>query len=144
MKCVNKVIILGALGFDPETSFTQSGLAICKLKVATSEYYKNKDGMRMQSTEWHNVVIYSKLAETAQMYLKKGSRVYIEGKLKTSIWKDKVTNKNMYRTEIIANDIIFLDKKSESIKSDEFKDSDLLSDEPKFVDENNFDDEIPF
>lgn len=105
---MNKVIIIGNLGQDPDFRMLDSGLAICKLNVATSERYKDDQGEWKEDTEWHRVVLWRNLAETANKFLKKGSKVAIEGRLKTSSYeKDGITR---YSTDIIANSIVFLDK----------------------------------
>ncbi|MCX7735379.1 MAG: single-stranded DNA-binding protein [Candidatus Kapabacteria bacterium] len=105
---MNKVIIIGNLGQDPDFRMLDSGLAICKLNVATSERYKDDQGEWKEDTEWHRVVLWRNLAETANKFLKKGSKVAIEGRLKTSSYeKDGITR---YTTDIIANSIVFLDK----------------------------------
>lgn len=89
MAGVNKVIILGNLGADPETSNLQSGSKVCKFNLATSDSYTDKNGQKVENTEWHKVELWDKLAEIAQKYLKKGSTVYIEGKIKTEKYTDK-------------------------------------------------------
>lgn len=105
---MNKVIIIGNLGQDPDFRMLDSGLAICKLNVATSERYKDDQGEWKEDTEWHRVVLWRNLAETANKFLKKGSKVAIEGRLKTSSYeKDGITR---YSTDIIANSIVILDK----------------------------------
>ena len=102
MASVNKVIILGNLGRDPEMRYTPSGSAICSLRVATTRNWKNKDsGERVEETEWHSVVMYDRQAEIAGEYLKKGRPVYIEGRLKTRKWQDKDGN-DRYTTEIVG------------------------------------------
>lgn len=108
MASVNKVIILGSLGADPESRFAPSGDAVCNIRVATSETWKDKaTGERKEATEWHRVSFYGKLAEIAGQYLKKGSRVYIEGSLRTRKWQDK-DGKDQYTTEIRANEMKML------------------------------------
>lgn len=102
MASVNKVIILGNLGRDPEMRYTPSGSAICSLRVATTRNWKSKDsGERVEETEWHSVVMYDRQAEIAGEYLKKGRPVYIEGRLKTRKWQDKDGN-DRYTTEIVG------------------------------------------
>lgn len=106
---VNKAIILGNLGKDPDVRFTQNGSAVANFTVATSETWTDKQtGQRQEKTEWHSVVMFNKLAEIAQQYLKKGSKVYIEGKLQTRKWQDN-TGQDRYTTEILANDLQMLD-----------------------------------
>jgi single-strand DNA-binding protein len=108
-KGINKVILIGNLGKDPETHTTQSGAVICNLVVATSESWKDKNtGETKESTEWHRVVAFRRLAEIAAQYLSKGSKVYIEGKLQTRKWQDQ-SGSDRYSTEIVANELQFLD-----------------------------------
>ena len=104
MKGINKAIIVGTLGRDPEVRYAASGSAICNLSVATSESWKDKNtGEKIEQTEWHKVVIYGKLAEIAGEYLRKGSKVYLEGKLQTEKWQDKQTGEDRYTTKIVAD-----------------------------------------
>ncbi len=107
MSGVNKVILVGRLGADPELRSTPSGTQMCTLSVATSETWV-KDGKREEKTEWHRVVLWSRQAELAQKYLKKGRMVYIEGKLQTRSWQDQQGQKR-YTTEIVANNLQFID-----------------------------------
>src|SRR5713101_6703954 len=107
-KSVNKVILLGNLGKDPEVKFTPSGTAVAKFSVATSYRFKDKNEQWQDQTEWHNVVAWARLAEIAGEYLKKGNKVYIEGRIQTRSWEDKQTNQKKYMTEIIANALVLL------------------------------------
>ena len=116
MAGINKVILVGNLGKDPEVRYLEQGVAVAKIVVATSESYKNKEGKKVETTEWHNVVLWRGLAEVTDKYLKKGSQVYIEGKLKTKSWEDKEGVKR-YTTEIIADSMTMLGKKSEDTGS---------------------------
>jgi single-strand DNA-binding protein len=103
MASVNKVILIGNLGRDPEVRYTPSGAAVCNVSVATTRNWKSKDsGEKQEETEWHRVVFYDRLAEIAGEYLKKGRPVYVEGRLKTRKWQDK-EGKDNYTTEIIAD-----------------------------------------
>ena len=112
MAGVNKVIIVGNLGKDPEVRFMPNGGAVANLAVATSETWKDKQtGEQKEKTEWHNIVMYQRLAEIAGEYLKKGSKVYLEGSLQTSKWTDKQTGQDRYKTEIKANELQMLDSK---------------------------------
>jgi single-strand DNA-binding protein len=114
MASVNKVIILGNLGRDPEMRYTPSGSAICSLRVATTRNWKNKDsGERVEETEWHSVVMYDRQAEIAGEYLKKGRPVYIEGRLKTRKWQDKDGN-DRYTTEIVGETMQLLGGREDS------------------------------
>lgn len=108
MAGVNKVILVGNLGKDPEVRHLESGAVVANFPLATSETYKDrKTGQRITQTEWHNVVIWRGLAEVAEKYLKKGSSVYVEGKLRTRSWDDKDGNKR-YTTEIVADNMTML------------------------------------
>ena len=104
---VNKVILIGHLGADPEIRYTQNGAPVANLRLATSESWKNKNGQKEERTEWHRVVAWSKLAELAGQYLSKGRQIYVEGRLQTRSWDDKDGNKR-YSTEIVATNIQFL------------------------------------
>jgi single-strand DNA-binding protein len=108
---INKVILIGNLGQDPETRYTPQGAAISNISVATDESYKDKQtGQVVPKTEWHRVVMFNKLGEIAAEYLKKGSKVYIEGRLQTRKWQDQ-SGADRYSTEIIANQMQMLDSK---------------------------------
>jgi len=99
---INKVIIVGRTGKDPEVQHLDNGTAVAKITVATNEVFKNKQGEKVENTEWHNVVLWRGLAEVVEKYVKKGDLIYIEGKLKTRTWDDKNGSKH-YTTEIIAD-----------------------------------------
>jgi single-strand DNA-binding protein len=108
MASVNKVIVLGNLGRDPEVRYTPNGSAVCNLRIATTRNWKSKDsGEKMEETEWHSVVLYDRQAEIAGEYLKKGRPVYIEGRLKTRKWTDK-EGVEKYTTEIVADSMQLL------------------------------------
>jgi len=107
-KSVNKVILVGNLGKDPEVKYTPNGTAVAKFSVATNERFKDKSGEWQDRTEWHNIVAWQRLAEIVGEYIKKGSKVYIEGRLQTSSWEDKQSGEKKYRTEIIAQDLVML------------------------------------
>jgi single-strand DNA-binding protein len=104
---VNKAIIIGNLGRDPEVRFTPSGRAVAKFSVATTERWTDQQGQRQEKTEWHNIVVWGKQAETCGQYLSKGRQVYVEGRISTRSYDDKDGNKR-YTTEIIARDVRFL------------------------------------
>lgn len=109
MNGVNLAIILGNVGRDPELSYTPSGVAVCKLSVATSEQWTDKQsGQKQERTEWHKIVIWQRTAENAAKFLQKGQSVYIEGKIKTRSWDDKQTGEKRYMTEIHAERVVFL------------------------------------
>jgi single-strand DNA-binding protein len=105
---VNKVILIGNLGQDPELRYTGSGTAVCNLRIATNESYKDRDGNLVDKTEWHNVVAWDRLAEICNEYLQKGSQVYFEGSLQTRSWEDRDGN-TRYTTEVKAREMMFLD-----------------------------------
>ena len=113
MKSVNKVILVGNLGKDPELKYTPSGTAVAKFSIATSSRYKDKSDQWQEQTEWHNVVAWARLAEIAGEYLKKGSKVYVEGRLQTRSWDDKNTNQKRYMTEVVVNDLVLLSGRGE-------------------------------
>ncbi|MES2204149.1 MAG: single-stranded DNA-binding protein [Pseudomonadota bacterium] len=150
---INKVILVGNLGRDPETRYTPEGAAVTNLALATSESWKDKQSGEMQErTEWHRVVMYGRLAEIAAEYLKKGAKVYIEGKLRTSKWQDKATGVDKYSTDIVAAEMQMLDGKGgasnggSSYNAPSSSQSSSRSQEmPESVGSNDsFDDDIPF
>jgi len=107
MSGVNKVILVGRLGADPEVRYTAGGTAVAKFNLATSETWKDKDGGKQEKTEWHRVVAFGKLGETCGEYLSKGKQVYVEGKLQTRSWEDKDGNKK-YTTEVNVSNMVML------------------------------------
>jgi single-strand DNA-binding protein len=109
---VNKVILVGRLGKDPETRYMTNGEAVTNATLATSENWKDKSGEKQERTEWHNLVFYRRLAEVAGEYLRKGSQIYVEGKIQTRKWQDKETGKDRYTTEIIVNEMQMLGSKA--------------------------------
>lgn len=113
MAGVNKVILVGNLGKDPEIRHLENGTAVANFAIATSESYKDKEGNRIDQTEWHNIVVWRKLAEIAESYLKKGSQIYLEGKLRTRSWEDQQGNKK-YTTEVVADTFTMLGKKDDN------------------------------
>lgn len=117
MKSVNKVILLGNVGKDPENETTGGGIQIARFTLATTERFKNKSDEWQEKTEWHRVIAWRKLAEIVGTYIKKGSRVYVEGKIQTSSWEDKQSGEKKYRTEIVADDIVLLDGTGQRIES---------------------------
>ncbi|WP_211237698.1 single-stranded DNA-binding protein, partial [Shewanella waksmanii] len=110
---VNKVILVGNLGKDPEVRYMPNGNAVANFTVATSESWKDQQGQQQERTEWHNIVMYRRLAEVAGEYLKKGSKVYLEGKLQTSKWQDQQTGQDRYKTEINASEMQMLDSRGQ-------------------------------
>jgi len=129
MAGVNKVILVGNLGQDPEVRYLDSGVAVANFSLATTENYKNKQGERVSQTEWHNIVLWRGLAEVAEKYLKKGSSIYVEGKIRNRKWEDKEGN-TRYNTEILADNMTMLggrpiqekDPSSEPVQSSEKED----------------------
>ena len=115
MASVNKVILVGNLGRDPETRFSPDGTAVCNVSIATTSTWKDKaSGEKREETEWHRVVFYNRLAEIAGEYLRKGRAVYVEGRLKTRKWQDKETGQDRYSTEIIADQMQMLGGRDDS------------------------------
>ncbi len=112
MGSVNKVILIGNLGKDPEVRHTQGGSAVATFSIATNEAWNNREGQREERTEWHRVVAFGKLADICGQYLKKGKQVYIEGRLQTRSWDDRDGNKR-YTTEIVANQMTMLGRAGE-------------------------------
>lgn len=144
---VNKVILVGNLGKDPEVRYLPSGSAVTNLTLATSQAWKDKQTGNMQErTEWHRVVTFNRLAEIAAEYLKKGSKVYIEGSIRTQKWQDK-TGADRYTTEIVANELQMLDSRGAGSSSHSGS-SDIHMDEAQAehapVSADGFDDDIPF
>ncbi len=144
---VNKVILIGNLGKDPEVRYTPNGLAVANITIATSEVWKDKQsGENQERTEWHRVVMYSRLAEITGEYLRKGSKVFIEGRLQTRKWQDKNSGQDRYTTEIVAETLEMLGKatgggasQGEAPAAME-KSADASQAEPV----DSFDDDIPF
>ena len=113
MSSVNKVILIGRLGKDPEVKATPSGSTVAKFSLATDEKFTDRDGNKQERTEWHNIVAWGKLGEICGQYLRKGKLVYIEGKIRTESWEDKETKVKRYRTDIIADTMRMLDRKGD-------------------------------
>lgn len=112
MRGVNKVMLIGNLGKDPDILYIEGNIPVSKFPLATTESYKDKNGKLISQTEWHNIVLWRGLAELAQKYLHKSSLVYIEGRLKTRYWEDKEHNRKSI-TEIVADNLIMLDKRAD-------------------------------
>jgi single-strand DNA-binding protein len=147
---VNKVILIGNLGKDPEVRYTPNGLAVTNITIATTETWKDKtSGENQDRTEWHRIVMYNRLAEIAGEYLRKGSKIFIEGRLQTRKWQDKNTGQDRYTTEIVADSLQMLDSKAGSGSSTATDNmSSKSSAEPAAMEtpaaDANFDDDIPF
>ncbi len=110
-KSLNRVLLIGNLGKQPESRYTNSGTPVCSFSMATSYSIKGQDGQYTDQVEWHQITAWSRLAEICQQYLDKGSKVFIEGHLKTEQWEDKQTGKKMYSTKVVADNMIMLDGK---------------------------------
>ena len=145
MSGVNKVIIVGRLGKDPEVRHLENGAAVANFSVATSETYKDKSGNKQEQTEWHNVVLWRGLAEIAEKYLTKGNLVYIEGKLRTRNWQDKDGN-TRYTTEIVGDNMTMLGSKNESSSSNQNQPENQTQDnnKPKAELKEDESDDLPF
>ncbi|MBA4730357.1 MAG: single-stranded DNA-binding protein [SAR86 cluster bacterium] len=137
---VNKVFIIGNLGADPEIKYTQAGSPVANLSIATSESWKDKNsGDQQEKVEWHRVVMFSRLAEIAEQYLKKGSKIFVEGKLQTRDWEDS-EGKKRYTTEVVAREMTMLDSRSGGVAQADTPKNE--NDKPKAKD--NFEEDIPF
>ena len=142
---VNKVILVGNLGQKPDMKYTQSNTAVANLSLATSESWKDKDSGDLKTkTEWHRVVYFGKLAEIAEQYLDKGSKVYVEGKLQTRKWQDQAGN-DRYTTEVLGQELTMLDSRGDSSGSSFENDNSGMSEEDVNQDNGEFSEEdIPF
>ena len=114
MKSVNKVILVGFAGKDPEVKYTPSVIPVGRFSLATNERFKDKDGKFQDRTEWHSIVAWQKLAEIVGEFMSKGSQIYVEGKLQTTSWKDRQSGEKKYRTEIVARDLVLLGSRDRS------------------------------
>jgi len=140
---INKVILVGNLGQDPEVKFTAGGAAVTTLSIATSESWKDKEsGNEQEKTEWHRVVLWRRLAEIAGEYLKKGSKVYIEGQLQTRKWEQE--GQTRYTTEVIARDMQFLDSRGNMDNTNSPPDISSTSEDSVDSEQEIKDDDIPF
>jgi len=152
---LNKAILIGNLGADPETRYMQDGTCVCNIRIATTERFKDRSGERQERTEWHRIVLWGKLGEIAAQYLHKGSQVYIEGKIETRKWTNK-EGVDVYTTEIRANEMKMLGGKGEGAprssgspqgssrqQPQSSKSNDPFADSPAF-DDVPVDDDIPF
>ena len=142
---VNKVILVGNLGQKPDMKYTQSNTAVANLSLATSESWKDKDSGDLKTkTEWHRVVYFGKLAEIAEEYLDKGSKVYVEGKLQTRKWQDQAGN-DRYTTEVLGQELTMLDSRGDSSGSSFENNNSTMSEEDVNQDNGEFSEEdIPF
>ena len=117
-KSVNKAILVGNVGQDPEVKYTPNGTPVAKFSLATNERFKDRSDEWQDRTEWHNIIAWQRLAEVVGEYIKKGTKLYIEGKLQTSSWEDRQSGSKRYRTEIVARDIVLLGTHSDEEASD--------------------------
>jgi single-strand DNA-binding protein len=115
-KSVNKVILVGHVGQDPEVKYTASGVPVAKVSLATNERFKDRNEQWQDRTEWHSVVAWQRLAEIVGEYVRKGTMLYVEGKLQTSTWEDKQTGEKKYRTEVVAREILLLSSRENGPK----------------------------
>jgi len=157
-KSVNKVILLGNVGKDPEIRSTANGMTVANFSIATSENIKGQDGQWTEKTEWHNLVAFQRTAEIIRDYVKKGSKLYVEGRLQTSSWDDKTTGQKKYKTEIIVGDLSLLSSQGQGggERSGGYSSSRSSSSEsapayasaqasaPDYADQQITDDDIPF
>lgn len=141
---INKVILIGNLGRDPEVRYTADGTAIANLTIATSESWKDQEGNKQEKVEWHRIVVFKKLAEICGEYLSKGSKIYIQGKLRTRKWTDKNTGAEKYSTEIHADEMQMLDSRGGDEKQQEKKSDDVSKQKEAAQATDDFDDDIPF
>lgn len=141
---VNKVILIGNLGKDPEMRYTPNGLAVANITLATSESWKDKQsGENVERTEWHRIVFYQRLAEIVGEYVRKGSKIFVEGRLQTRKWQDKNTGQDRYTTEIIADNMQMLDSKGGSTgESPAYEKPAPATEKAPPID--SFNDDIPF
>lgn len=142
MAGVNKVILVGNLGKDPEVRHLENGAAVANFPIATTESYKDKNGNRQEQTEWHNIVLWRGLADIAEKYLRKGSQVYIEGKLRSRSWEDKEGN-TRYITEVIGDNLTMLGGKPPAESNDSPVVKSNPATKPAAVQEED-DDDLPF
>ena len=143
MAGVNKVILIGNLGKDPEVRYLDNGTAVANFPIATTETYKNKQGEKVSQTEWHNIVLWRGLAEVAEQWLKKGSSVYIEGKIRNRKWEDKEGN-TRYNIEILADNMTMLGGKPNPEVLADSKSSDTSLEAGSTANSERTDDDLPF
>ncbi|MBA3035488.1 MAG: single-stranded DNA-binding protein [Desulfobacterium sp.] len=146
MSGLNKVMLIGRLGKDPEIRYTTAGVAIANFTIATSDEWKDKEsGDKKERTEWHRIVAFAKLGEICGEYLSKGKQIYVEGRIQTRAWDDKDGNKR-YTTEIVASDVQFLDKKDSGASDRKGSNSNdaMYENSPGPVRHDSKDDDIPF
>jgi len=146
---VNKAILVGNVGNDPEVRYLEGGTSVARFSLATTEVYKNKSGEKVSQTEWHNIIAWRGLAELAEKYITKGRQIYIEGRITNRSWEDKDGNKR-YTTEIVANSIQLLGRKGDEDGKDHAnaapreKVESVKEEEPEFTEESTEEDDLPF
>ena len=138
-KSVNKVILVGNVGQDPEVKYTASGVPVAKVSLATNERFKDRNEQWHDRTEWHSIVAWQRLAEIGGEYVRKGTKLYVEGKLQTSSWEDRQSGERKHRTEIVARDIVLLDSRQQTTETENVRQE--PSPEPVH---SAVDDDIPF
>mgnify|MGYP006179631983 CR=1 FL=1 len=143
MAGVNKVILVGNLGKDPEVRYLDGGVAVANFPLATSESYKDKSGNRIDQTEWHNVVLWRGLAEITEKYLKKGSQVYIEGKIRSRSWDDKEGVKR-YTTEIVADNMTMIGSRRDNNSNQGAQNSETTTQAPTGKNDSPEENDLPF
>lgn len=146
---VNKVILVGNVGKDPEVRYLEGGASVANFSLATTEFYKNKSGEKVSQTEWHNIVAWRHLAELSEKYITKGRQLYIEGRITTRSWEDKDGNKR-YTTEIVAGSIQLLGRKGDETGNGQAtnasagKSESPKVEQPDFSEESPEEDDLPF
>ena len=146
---VNKAILVGNVGKDPEVRYLEGGASVASFSLATTEVYRNRNGEKVSQTEWHNIVAWRHLADLAEKYITKGRQLYIEGRITNRSWEDKEGNKR-YTTEIVANTIQLLGRKGDEPNGDPAQKPETGSmdspkvEEPKFSEETTEEDDLPF
>lgn len=143
MRGVNKVVLIGNLGKDPDMQFLEGNIAVAKFSLATTESFKDRSGRLVSQTEWHTVVLWRGLAELAQKHLHKGSAVYVEGSLKTRSWEDKEGNKK-FATEIVGNNLILLDKRADGAAHEGDEVVNIEEDNNQLPTDENGNERLPF
>ncbi len=144
MRGVNRVMLIGNLGKDPDMQFLEGNIGVAKFSLATTETFKDRSGKLISQTEWHTVVLWRGLAELAQKYLHKGSLVFIEGRLKTRSWEDKEGNKK-FATEIVGDNLIMLDKRSDgSMHTQGFDETENLGSQEQPPTDEDGNERLPF
>jgi len=139
-KSVNKVILVGNVGQDPEVKYTASGVPVAKVSLATNERFKDRNGQWQDRTEWHSVVAWQRLAEIVGEYVQKGAKLYVEGKLQTSKWEDRQSGEKKYRTEIVAREIVLLGSRDNGAGGS----PEQATDEPQTEPAEITDSDVPF